>query len=55
MLVQAPNVFARIGIAVEIAKHIADICYTIPFAGLQAHCARLIAGGVRGRAVVTFG
>lgn len=36
-------------------KHIADICYTIPFAGLQAHCAKLIAGGVRGRAVVTFG
>ena len=36
-------------------KHIADICYTIPFAGLQAHCDKLIAGGVRGRAVVTFG
>lgn len=36
-------------------RHIRDICYTIPFAGLQAHCDKLIAGGVRGRAVVTFG
>jgi putative YhdH/YhfP family quinone oxidoreductase len=36
-------------------RHIADICHTIPFAGLQAHCDKLIAGGVRGRAVVTFG
>ena len=36
-------------------QHIRDICYTIPFAGLQAHCDKLIAGGVRGRAVVTFG
>ena len=36
-------------------RHIRDICYTIPFAGLQAHCDKLIAGGVRGRAVVSFG
>ncbi|MGV3572548.1 MAG: acryloyl-CoA reductase [Ramlibacter sp.] len=36
-------------------RHIRDICYEIPFAGLQAHCDKLIAGGVRGRAVVTFG
>ena len=36
-------------------KHIRDICYEIPFVGLQAHCDKLIAGGVRGRAVVTFG
>lgn len=35
-------------------RHIRDICYTIPFAQLQSHCDRLIAGGVRGRAVVTF-
>ncbi|GAB3645686.1 acrylyl-CoA reductase family protein [Ramlibacter alkalitolerans] len=36
-------------------RHIRDICYTIPFLQLQAHCDKLIAGGVRGRAVVTFG
>ena len=35
-------------------RHIADICYSIPFQGLQAHCDKLIEGGVRGRAVVTF-
>jgi acrylyl-CoA reductase (NADPH) len=35
-------------------RHTRDICYTIPFAQLQAHCDKLIAGGVRGRAVVTF-
>lgn len=35
-------------------RHIKDICYNIPFANLQAHCDKLIAGGVRGRAVVTF-
>lgn len=36
-------------------RHIHDICYRIPFAELQAHCDKLIGGGVRGRAVVTFG
>ena len=36
-------------------RHIQDICYRIPFTQLQAHCDKLIAGGVRGRAVVTFG
>jgi acrylyl-CoA reductase (NADPH) len=36
-------------------RHVHDICYTIPFSQLQAHCDKLIAGGVRGRAVVTFG
>jgi acrylyl-CoA reductase (NADPH) len=36
-------------------RHIQDICYRIPFADLQAHCDKLIASGVRGRAVVTFG
>ncbi len=36
-------------------RHIQDICYTIPFSQLRAHCDRLIAGGVRGRAVVRFG
>ncbi len=36
-------------------RHIADICYRLPFAELQAHCDKLIEGGVRGRAVVTFG
>jgi acrylyl-CoA reductase (NADPH) len=35
-------------------RHIQDICYRIPFAKLQGHCEQLIAGGVRGRAVVTF-
>jgi alcohol dehydrogenase len=35
-------------------RHIEDICYRLPFAQLQAHCEKLIAGGVRGRAVVTF-
>lgn len=35
-------------------RHTRDICYTIPFSGLMAHCDKLIAGGVRGRAVVTF-
>lgn len=36
-------------------RHIQDICYRIPFAELQGHCDKLIAGGVRGRGVVTFG
>lgn len=36
-------------------RHLQDICHTIPFAELQVHCERLIAGGVRGRAVVSFG
>ena len=35
-------------------RHLQDICYRIPFAELQAHCDQLIAGGARGRAVVTF-
>ena len=35
-------------------RHIAEIAYTIPFHGLQAHCDKLIASGVRGRAVVKF-
>lgn len=35
-------------------RHIADICHRIPFAQLQAHCDKLIAGGIRGRAVVAF-
>ena len=36
-------------------KHLKDICYTIPFSQLQAHCDKLIAGNIRGRAVVQFG
>lgn len=36
-------------------RHIQDICYRIPFAQLQAHCDKLIRGGIRGRAVVVFG
>ena len=35
-------------------RHIGRIAYTIPFDGLQAHCEKLIASGVRGRAVVKF-
>ncbi|MEO8203462.1 MAG: acryloyl-CoA reductase [Betaproteobacteria bacterium] len=35
-------------------RHTATIAYTIPFAELQAHCDKLIAAGVRGRAVVKF-
>ncbi len=35
-------------------RHIAEIAYAIPFDELQAHCARLIASGARGRAVVKF-
>lgn len=35
-------------------RHTREICYRIPFRELQAHCDKLIAGGVRGRAVVTF-
>jgi acrylyl-CoA reductase (NADPH) len=36
-------------------RHTREICHTIPFSELQPHCERLIAGGVRGRAVVRFG
>ncbi|MGE4239412.1 acryloyl-CoA reductase [Ramlibacter sp.] len=36
-------------------RHTREICHTIAFEDLQAHCDRLIAGGVRGRAVVSFG
>ncbi len=35
-------------------RHIEDIAYTIAFEDLQAHCAKLIASGARGRAVVKF-
>ncbi len=35
-------------------KHIDRIAYTIPFGELQSHCEKLIASGVRGRAVVKF-
>ena len=33
-------------------RHLNAICHTLPFAALQGHCDKLIAGGVRGRAVV---
>ena len=35
-------------------RHIGTIAYTIAFDDLQAHCDKLIASGVRGRAVVKF-
>ncbi len=35
-------------------RHIGEIAYTIAFEDLQAHCEKLIASGVRGRAVVKF-
>lgn len=35
-------------------RHIGRIAYTIGFGDLQAHCEKLIASGVRGRAVVKF-
>ena len=35
-------------------RHTHEIAYTIPFSDLQAHCEKLIASGVRGRAVVRF-
>ena len=35
-------------------RHIDRIAYTIPFDDLQSHCDKLIASGVRGRAVVKF-
>ena len=35
-------------------RHTHEIAYTIPFSDLQAHCEKLIASGVRGRAVVHF-
>jgi acrylyl-CoA reductase (NADPH) len=35
-------------------RHIDRIAYAIPFHDLQAHCEKLIASGVRGRAVVKF-
>ena len=35
-------------------RHTREICHTIAFSELQTHCDRLIAGGVRGRAVVRF-
>ena len=35
-------------------RHINAIAYTIAFGDLQSHCEKLIASGVRGRAVVKF-
>jgi alcohol dehydrogenase len=35
-------------------KNLHEIAYTIPFTDLQAHCAKLINSGARGRAVVAF-
>ena len=36
-------------------RHLDRICFEIPFAGLKDYCAEVIAGGIRGRAVVRFG
>lgn len=35
-------------------KHLDRICFEIPFAGLKDYCEQLVAGGIRGRAVVRF-
>lgn len=35
-------------------RKLETICHTIPFAGLRDYCERVIAGGIRGRAVVGF-
>jgi alcohol dehydrogenase len=35
-------------------RHLDDICFEIPFAGLKDYCETVIAGGIRGRAVVRF-
>lgn len=48
-------VWARMGEDGDLRpRHIREIAYTIPFDDLQAHCEKLIASGVRGRAVVKF-
>jgi len=36
-------------------RHLDRICFDIPFAGLKDYCDEVIAGGIRGRAVVRFG
>ena len=36
-------------------QHLDRICFEIPFAGLKDYCEEVIAGGIRGRAVVRFG
>lgn len=36
-------------------RHLEKICFQIPFAGLKDYCEEVIAGGIRGRAVVRFG
>jgi len=36
-------------------RHLDKICFEIPFAGLKDYCEEVIAGGIRGRAVVRFG
>jgi hypothetical protein len=35
-------------------RHLDKICFEIPFAGLKDYCEEVIAGGIRGRAVVRF-
>ena len=50
------SAWARMGKGGDLRpRHIREIAYTIAFDGLQAHCEKLIASGVRGRAVVEFG
>ena len=36
-------------------RHLDKICFQIPFAGLKDYCDEVVAGGIRGRAVVCFG
>ena len=36
-------------------RHLDRICFEIPFAKLRDYCTEVIAGGIRGRAVVRFG
>ena len=36
-------------------RNLDKICFEIPFAGLKDYCEEVIAGGIRGRAVVRFG
>jgi putative YhdH/YhfP family quinone oxidoreductase len=36
-------------------RHLDKICFEIPFADLKDYCEEVIAGGIRGRAVVRFG
>ena len=36
-------------------RHLDKICFEIPFARLKEYCDEVIAGGIRGRAVVRFG